>query len=65
MQKHAFYAGFDWKAMMDLSMEPPFKPTVKSRQDITNFSVRKEDAPPVMQYTDDGSGWDEGFATSS
>jgi|Transcript_2938 cGMP-dependent protein kinase len=63
LRESKWYAGFDWKAMQDLSMEVPYKPVVKSKKDIANFSARKEDMPRQIEYKDDGSGWDKDFAT--
>jgi cGMP-dependent protein kinase len=54
---------FDWAAMENLTMDPPYKPVVKSKKDIANFSARKEDMPKQLEYHDDGSGWDKDFAT--
>jgi hypothetical protein len=65
IKKHAWYAGHDWAAMKQMKVEPPYKPKVKSKKDIANFSARKEDMPPQVKYKDDGSGWDKDFATST
>jgi len=65
VQKHKWFAGFDWAAMQTRTLEAPYKPKVKSKKDIANFSARKEDMPPQMKYKDDGSGWDKDFATST
>jgi len=56
---------FSWEGMQTDQMEPPYKPTVKSKKDIANFSARKEDMPKQLQYTDDGSGWDKEFASDT
>jgi len=58
-----WYQGFDWNAMFSLDMDPPYKPVVKSKKDIGNFSARKEDMPKQVEYHDDGTGWDKEFAT--
>jgi len=58
-----WYAGFDWNAMQSLELDPPYKPVVKSKTDIANFSARKEDMPKHVEYQDDGSGWDKDFAS--
>mmetsp|Transcript_28110 Transcript_28110/g.59885 ORF Transcript_28110/g.59885 Transcript_28110/m.59885 type:complete len:763 (-) Transcript_28110:173-2461(-) len=65
VQESAWYNGFDWNAMKNLSMPAPYKPSVKSKKDFANFSARKEDMPPHVLYKDDGTGWDKNFATSS
>eukprot|EP00930_Biecheleria_cincta_P050080 TRINITY_DN3525_c0_g1_i1.p1 TRINITY_DN3525_c0_g1~~TRINITY_DN3525_c0_g1_i1.p1 ORF type:complete len:776 (+),score=198.61 TRINITY_DN3525_c0_g1_i1:118-2445(+) len=64
IKKHAWYKGFDWNRFSDLTMDPPYKPSVKSKKDIQNFSAHEDEMPPKVQYKDDGSGWDKGFATS-
>jgi len=65
IKSHEWYRKFDWKAMEDFTMEPPYKPSVKSPKDLSNFHARKEDRPPDCTYRDDGSGWDADFATST
>jgi len=65
IKHHAWFSGFDWKAMEGLTLEPPYKPRVRSKKDIGNFSARKEDMPPHIPYPGDKSGWDKDFATSS
>jgi len=60
---HAWYKQFDWEAMGNLTLKPPYVPAVKSKTDITNFSARKEDMPRQIEYRDDGTGWDRDFAT--
>lgn len=58
-----WYANFDWDSMKDLSMDAPYKPVVRSKKDIANFSARKEDRPKAIEYRDDHTGWDKDFAT--
>jgi serine/threonine protein kinase len=67
IKSHAWYskAGFDFPSLERLEMTPPYIPVVKSKADIANFSARKEDMPRMIEYIDDGSGWDKDFATSS
>lgn len=65
LKKHAWYGGFDWNAMFNGTMEVPYKPAVKSKKDIANFSAKKEDMPPQIPYTDPKTGWDKDFATST
>lgn len=63
LREMKWYSGFEWETMGMLKMEPPYKPVVKSKKDIQNFSARKEDMPRQIEYKDDGSGWDKDFAT--
>mmetsp|Transcript_31695 Transcript_31695/g.80018 ORF Transcript_31695/g.80018 Transcript_31695/m.80018 type:complete len:799 (-) Transcript_31695:373-2769(-) len=75
IQNHAWYTSlkpdsqnptgkFDWDAVLNGTMAPPYKPAVRSKTDIANFSARKEDIPRPVEYHDDGSGWDKDFATN-
>eukprot|EP00930_Biecheleria_cincta_P088361 TRINITY_DN7758_c0_g2_i1.p3 TRINITY_DN7758_c0_g2~~TRINITY_DN7758_c0_g2_i1.p3 ORF type:complete len:115 (+),score=29.93 TRINITY_DN7758_c0_g2_i1:1-345(+) len=64
MKQHKWYSEFDWGAMEALTLAPPYKPVVKSKTDLANFSARKEDAPRQLEYIDPGTGWDKNFATS-
>jgi cGMP-dependent protein kinase len=63
VKQHKWYNGFCWEEFASFTMEPPYKPEVKSASDIANFSASKEDMPPQIHYTDDGSGWDADFAS--
>jgi CRP-like cAMP-binding protein len=63
MREHKWYSGLDWETMAKLELEAPYKPVVKSKKDIANFSARKEDMPRQLEYKDDGTGWDKDFAT--
>lgn len=63
MREHKWYAGLDWEQMALCQAEAPYKPVVKSKKDIANFSARKEDMPRQLEYKDDGTGWDKEFAT--
>jgi len=65
LKQHAWYEGFAWDTLTNQTMEPPYKPKVKSTTDVTHFRVSKEDLPPQIPYKDDKSGWDKGFATST
>eukprot|EP00929_Paragymnodinium_shiwhaense_P115328 TRINITY_DN840_c0_g2_i2.p1 TRINITY_DN840_c0_g2~~TRINITY_DN840_c0_g2_i2.p1 ORF type:complete len:794 (-),score=285.62 TRINITY_DN840_c0_g2_i2:180-2561(-) len=64
IKDHKWYNGFDWDSFTKLTMEPPYKPVVKSKKDVANFSARKEDMPRQIEYHDDGSGWDKDFASA-
>jgi cGMP-dependent protein kinase len=63
VKQHKWYSGFSWDDFATCAMEPPYKPEVKSASDIANFSASKEDMPPQIHYSDDGSGWDADFAS--
>eukprot|EP00931_Biecheleriopsis_adriatica_P097311 TRINITY_DN7107_c0_g3_i1.p1 TRINITY_DN7107_c0_g3~~TRINITY_DN7107_c0_g3_i1.p1 ORF type:complete len:786 (-),score=183.19 TRINITY_DN7107_c0_g3_i1:141-2498(-) len=63
VRKHNWFKQFDWEKYDQGVMPAPYKPAVKSKKDIANFSARKEDMPPTVQYKDDGTGWDKDFAT--
>eukprot|EP00928_Gymnodinium_smaydae_P026391 TRINITY_DN20744_c0_g5_i1.p1 TRINITY_DN20744_c0_g5~~TRINITY_DN20744_c0_g5_i1.p1 ORF type:complete len:757 (+),score=221.98 TRINITY_DN20744_c0_g5_i1:101-2371(+) len=65
IKRHEWYSGFDWEKMLDLTLAVPYKPVVKNKLDIGNFNARKEEMPPMMQYVDPKTGWDNGFATST
>jgi CRP-like cAMP-binding protein len=65
IKKCKWYKGFDWEKMEKCTLPAPYKPHVKSKTDAANFNARKEDMPPSVDYVDDGTGWDEGFATST
>lgn len=58
-----WYDEFDWKKMEANTADAPYKPVVKSKKDIANFSARKEDMPKQLEYKDQGDGWDKDFAS--
>jgi len=63
IKEQKWYNDFDWGAMENGTMEAPYKPTVKSKKDICNFSARPQDMPKQVAYKDDGTGWDKDFAS--
>jgi len=64
LKRHKWYAGFNWEELASLSMDPPYKPLVASSTDLSNFHVDMRHAPHVVEYMDDGSGWDKDWATA-
>merc|ERR1711972_872728 len=58
IRNHKWFQGFNWGAMEKLELEQPYKPVVKSKKDLANFSARKEDMPRGLEYIDPGTGWD-------
>jgi len=65
VKKHDWYKGFDWTAMEGCTMDAPYKPVIKNKKDMANFSARKEDMPPQVPYKDPKNGWDKDFATGT
>jgi len=65
IKKASWYKDFDWAKMKACDLEAPYKPTVKGKKDIANFSARKEDMPKQLEYKPDGSEWDKDFASSN
>jgi cGMP-dependent protein kinase len=65
VKNHAWYNGFAWANMENLTADPPYKPPIKNKKDMANFSARKEDMPPQVPYKDPKTGWDKDFATST
>eukprot|EP00929_Paragymnodinium_shiwhaense_P117607 TRINITY_DN8841_c0_g1_i1.p1 TRINITY_DN8841_c0_g1~~TRINITY_DN8841_c0_g1_i1.p1 ORF type:complete len:926 (-),score=212.56 TRINITY_DN8841_c0_g1_i1:224-3001(-) len=61
IQTHAWFQGFDWRAMFELQLQAPYMPPAV---DKSNFKPSKQKLPPQLPYTDDGSGWDANFATA-
>lgn len=37
IKRHIWFTGVDWKLLEEKKLNPPFKPTVKSESDISNF----------------------------
>lgn len=63
LKGHNWFSGFDWETMAEGRLAAPYKPKVKSKRDIANFTARPEDMPKKLEYKDNGSGWDKDFAT--
>jgi len=64
VKRHPWYSNFDWDAFTRQTMIAPYVPNVKHKTDSSNFTCGVHELPPVIDYKDDGSGWDKGFATS-
>eukprot|EP00930_Biecheleria_cincta_P032017 TRINITY_DN2221_c0_g1_i1.p1 TRINITY_DN2221_c0_g1~~TRINITY_DN2221_c0_g1_i1.p1 ORF type:complete len:772 (-),score=233.40 TRINITY_DN2221_c0_g1_i1:174-2489(-) len=65
IKKHAWYKDFSWADMENCTLEVPYKPVVKSKKDVANFSASPADMPPQVPYKDPKTGWDKDFATCS
>ena len=63
IKRHAWFRGFDWKALEQGTMKAPIVPTVKSDVDLTNFEEYEHEGEGDVtpEYVDDGSGWDDDF----
>jgi len=64
LKEHKWFTNFNWVDFQSLKMAAPYKPVVKSKKDLANFSARKEDMPRQIEYRDPGTGWDKEFATA-
>jgi len=65
IMEQKWYAGanFDWDAFKDLSMVPPYVPSLGHDKDMSNFNQVYE-LPEQLPYKDTGSNWDADFATT-
>jgi cGMP-dependent protein kinase len=61
VKHHPWFSNFNWDAMWNQQMQPPYKPQVKSMTDISNFRAKESDIPPQLPYKDPGDGWDNDF----
>mmetsp|Transcript_22407 Transcript_22407/g.39931 ORF Transcript_22407/g.39931 Transcript_22407/m.39931 type:complete len:829 (-) Transcript_22407:225-2711(-) len=61
VKKHPWYvkSSFNWQQHFSGKMTPPYKPNVKSKNDLSNFRPHGE--TPTALFEDDGSGWDKEF----
>mmetsp|Transcript_88821 Transcript_88821/g.251810 ORF Transcript_88821/g.251810 Transcript_88821/m.251810 type:complete len:196 (+) Transcript_88821:3-590(+) len=53
-----WFEAFNWAAMRKGSMSPPWVPPELSVEDLVRRHV---EAPPVVEYVDDGTNWDDDF----
>jgi len=63
VKDHKWYMLFNWEGMESQKLEAPYRPVVKSKRDMSNFTARKDDMPQQLEYVEDDSGWDKDFAT--
>ena len=69
-REHSWFRDFDWHSLHDERMEAPIVPTIKNKQDRSNFNeqdandneeqqkIKQQEQLDAEQYQDDGSGWD-------
>jgi serine/threonine protein kinase len=62
LREHAWFKDFQWEALLDGSLPPPYVPVVTGPNDLSNFSAREEDRPPHVHYKDDKTGWEALFS---
>ncbi|XP_055102383.1 serine/threonine-protein kinase N2-like [Symphalangus syndactylus] len=48
VKKHPFFRLIDWSALMDKKVKPPFIPTIKGREDVSNFSDEFTSKAPIL-----------------
>jgi CRP-like cAMP-binding protein len=66
IKDHSWYITIDWDDIKTQKAKAPYQPVIKSKTDLANFARRKPPKPPkVVQYKDDGTGWDKGFASNT
>lgn len=59
-QEAGWCATFDWEAMHARTLPAPWVPSRKSNEEIAKAGEKVE-APPVVNYEDDGTEWDAEF----
>jgi len=60
IKRHAWFAGFDWEALLWRKMQTPFAPPAKAVEKLSNFATHAEPAR-VKPYVDDGTDWEKEF----
>ncbi|KAM8833209.1 protein kinase C eta type [Synchiropus picturatus] len=50
---HAFFSGIDWEKLERRELEPPFKPRIKTPEDVNNFDPDFTQEEPTLTPIDD------------
>lgn len=50
---HAFFTGIDWEKLNRREIEPPFKPRIKTPEDVNNFDPDFTQEEPTLTPIDD------------
>ncbi|KAG5276776.1 hypothetical protein AALO_G00109610 [Alosa alosa] len=50
---HPFFSGLDWNALKKRELEPPFKPRIKSLEDVSNFDPDFTQEEPTLTPIED------------
>uniref|UniRef100_A0A8C0XNE0 Serine/threonine-protein kinase N2 n=2 Tax=Castor canadensis TaxID=51338 RepID=A0A8C0XNE0_CASCN len=48
VKKHPFFRLIDWNALMDKKVKPPFVPTIRGREDVSNFDDEFTSEAPIL-----------------
>ncbi|XP_067242603.1 protein kinase C eta type [Chanodichthys erythropterus] len=51
---HAFFTGIDWDKLNRRELDPPFKPRIKTAEDVNNFDPDFTQEDPTLTPIDDG-----------
>lgn len=54
IMSHAFFRGVNWEDVYEKRVPPPFKPTVKSEKDTSNFDTEFTSVTPVLTPVQSG-----------
>jgi len=61
INRHAWFQGFDWEALINRKIKPSIIPKIKSPEDMSNFDEYPEEQQQIESYDDDGTNWDADF----
>ncbi|XP_069593624.1 serine/threonine-protein kinase N2 isoform X1 [Ranitomeya imitator] len=48
VKKHAFFRHIDWQGLLAKKVKPPFVPTIKGREDVSNFDDEFTSEAPIL-----------------
>nr|XP_010589436.1 serine/threonine-protein kinase N2 isoform X2 [Loxodonta africana] len=48
VKKHPFFRLIDWNTLMDKKVKPPFVPTIRGREDVSNFDDEFTSEAPIL-----------------
>ncbi|XP_045061188.1 serine/threonine-protein kinase N1-like isoform X1 [Coregonus clupeaformis] len=48
IKKQPFFRGLDWEALLQRKLPPPFVPSIKGREDVSNFDEEFTAEPPAL-----------------
>ncbi|KAJ3079706.1 Serine/threonine kinase, partial [Quaeritorhiza haematococci] len=52
IKRHRYFVGVDWQAFLDKRVKPPWKPTISSPTDVSNFDKEFTSEQPVLTPID-------------